>query len=90
MDICTGYDSAAFTLVFFKTKEDGEVFRNYLSAVDGPYTVPIETISNFSSYLTKGSSRSDYESLVKTGYIHIYPRYILKEYVNNFKEVMED
>ena len=85
MDICTGYDSAAFTLVFFKTKEDGEVFRNYLSAVDGPHTVPIQHTGSFDNYL----AGSNYESLVKTGYIYIYPRYILKEYVNNFKEIME-
>lgn len=84
-DIKTICDSGSHTLVLFKSRESGQVFENYLASlgVYHPIKTRVRDIKEFTIYLEDQS-----ENLV--GYSYIYARYVPKQYIEDFKQLMED
>ena len=76
MEIYTGFESGGTCLVLFKSKEDCQAFINYLFSMRGGYVLEPKSTRSYSNYLGSFAFKGDWTI--------IYPRYVLKEDVDNF------
>ena len=82
MDIYTGFNISNNYLVFFKTIEDCRIFINYLSSLYKVDNKEPKLSRSYSLYLSNSPIIRDWPI--------IYPKYVLKEDVDNFIKLMED
>jgi hypothetical protein len=82
MEIYTSFESGNKCLVFFKAREDCKSFINYLTSLDVKTIVQLGESKEYSSYLSNSPIIEDWPI--------IYPKYVLKEDVDNFIKLMED
>ena len=82
MEIYTGFESGCTCITLFKSKEDCQIFINYLSSLRGDDVLEPKSTRSYSNYLGSFAFNGDWNI--------IYPKYVLKEDVDNFIKLMED
>lgn len=74
-------------IAVFKTKEWRDSFANYISSLDGrPFATKSDQVDDYTSFL----GITTIELLKQAGYTYIYAKYIDRQHIEDFKQLMED